>query len=102
MYIYVGILCEENRFYMVKIRVLLLMVSSLGPTYPPTFISQGGYSSIHFHIAGNATQYVDLGRIEMYARIRIENVDGSAFAEEHSAFPIDQIFHTMWSSADIS
>ena len=29
--------------------------------YRPTFISQGGYSSIHFHIAGNATQYVDLG-----------------------------------------
>ena len=29
--------------------------------YQPTFISQGGYSSIHFHIAGNATQYVDLG-----------------------------------------
>ena len=38
----------------------------------------------------------------MYARIRIENVDGSAFAEEHSALPIDQIFHTMWSSVDIS
>ena len=35
--------------------------------YRPTFISQGGYSSIHFHIAGNATQYVYLGRSEMYA-----------------------------------
>ena len=41
MYIYVRILCEENRYYMVKIRVFLLMissykmgqVSSLGPIY---------------------------------------------------------------------
>ena len=38
----------------------------------------------------------------MYAQIRIENVDGSEFAEEHSASPIDQISHTMWSSIDIS
>ena len=30
MYIYVTILCEENRFNIVKIRVLLLMVSGLG------------------------------------------------------------------------
>ena len=34
--------------------------------YRPTFISQGGYSSIHFHIAGNATQYVDLSQSEMF------------------------------------
>ena len=38
----------------------------------------------------------------MYARIKIENVDGSELTEEHSALPIDQIFHTMWSSVDIS
>ena len=30
MYIYVRILCEENRFNIVKISILLLMVSSLG------------------------------------------------------------------------
>ena len=69
--------------------------------YRPTFISQGGYSSIHFHIAGNATQYVDLGQSEMYVRLRIDKVDGD-FEEDDSALPIDQIFHTMWSSVDVS
>ena len=38
--------------------------------YRPTFISQGGYSSIHFHIAGNATQYVDLSWSEMFVRLK--------------------------------
>ena len=70
--------------------------------YRPTFISQGGYSSIHFHIAGNPTQYVDLSRSEMYVRIKIEKESGEAFTEEESALPIDQIFHTMWSSVDIA
>ena len=69
--------------------------------YWPTFISQGGYSSIHFHIAGNATQYVDFGRSEMYVRLRIDKVDGD-FEEDNSALPIDQIFHTMWLSVDVS
>ena len=45
--------------------------------YRPTFISQGGYSSIHFHIAGNATQYVNLGQSEMYVRLKIEKEDGA-------------------------
>ena len=70
--------------------------------YRPTFISQGGYSSIHFHMVGNATQYVDLGRTEMYIRIKIEKTDGTAFRENDSALPTDQIFHTMWSSVDVS
>ena len=68
--------------------------------YQPTFISQGGYS-IHFDIAGNATQYVDLGQSEMYVRLRIDKVDGD-FEEDDSTLPIDQIFHTMWSSVDVS
>ena len=70
--------------------------------YRPTFISQGGYSSIHFHIAGNATQYVDLGQSEMYVRLKIEKEDAADFEATDSALPIDQIFHTMWSSVDVS
>ena len=70
--------------------------------YRPTFCSQGGYSSIHFHIAGNSTQYIDLGKTEMYVRLKIEKLDNSAWEKEESALPIDMIFHTMWSSVDIS
>ena len=70
--------------------------------YQTTFIGQGGYSSIHFHVAGNATQYVDLGRTEMCVIIKIEKSDGTAFGENGSALPTDQIFHTMWSSVDVS
>ena len=69
--------------------------------YRPTFISQGGYSSIHFHIAGNATQYVDLSQSEMFVQLKIEKI-GAAFGDDDSALPIDQIFHTMWSSVDVS
>ena len=37
----------------------------------------------------------------MYARIRIDKVDGN-FETDDSDLPIDQIFHTMWSSVDVS
>ena len=32
----------------------------------------------------------------------IEKTDGTAFGENDYALPIDQIFHTMWSSVDVS
>ena len=68
--------------------------------YRPTFIAQGGYSSIHFHIEGNATQYVDLARTELHTRLHIDKI-GDDWVEGESGLPIDMIFHTMWSSVDI-
>ena len=47
--------------------------------YRPSFITQGGYSSVQFHIPGNSTQYVNLGKSEIYVKIRIEKQDGSEF-----------------------
>ena len=39
----------------------------------------------------------------MYVRIKIEKkTDGTAFGENDSALSVDQIFHTMWSSVDVS
>ena len=43
--------------------------------YRPSFITQGGYSSVQFHIPGNNTQYVNLGKSELYVKIRIEKQD---------------------------
>lgn len=71
--------------------------------FRPTFISQGGYSSIHFHIAGNSAQYIDLGRSELHIRLKIEKEGGEPWTDDdESGLPIDQIFHTMWSSVDIA
>ena len=37
----------------------------------------------------------------MYVRLKVEKIGGD-FADDDSALPIDQIFHTMWSSVDVS
>ena len=69
--------------------------------YRPSFISQGGYSSVQFNIPGNGTQYVDLARSELYVKLKIEKEDGTDFAEGESGLPIDMILHSMWSSVDV-
>ena len=38
----------------------------------------------------------------MYVRLKIEKEDAADFEATDSALPIDQIFHTMWSSVDVS
>lgn len=70
--------------------------------YRPTFISQGGYSSMHFHIAGNPIQYIDLAQSELYVKLKVEKEDGTPLTGNQSALPIDLIFHTMWSSVEVS
>ena len=37
----------------------------------------------------------------MYVRLKVEKI-GADFAADDSALPIDQIFHTLWSSVDVS
>ena len=37
----------------------------------------------------------------MFVWLKIEKI-GAAFGDDDSALPIDQIFHTMWSSVDVS
>lgn len=71
----------------------------------PSFMSSGDYSSIQFNIAGNSTQYVDLGRTELYVKLKIEKEDGTPFSTEEGkkeyGLPVDQILQSMWSSVDI-
>lgn len=71
--------------------------------YRPSFITQGGYSSVQFHIPGNSTQYVNLGKSELYVKIRIEKQDGSEFdsTKKESGLPVDNILHSLWSSVDV-
>ena len=40
--------------------------------YHPTFMSSGEYSSVQFHIPGNSSQYIDMGRSELYVKIKIK------------------------------
>ena len=71
--------------------------------YRPSFITQGGYSSVQFHIPGNSTQYVNLGNSELYVKYRIEKQDGSEFdpAKKESGLPVNNILHSLWSSVDV-
>ena len=71
--------------------------------YQPSFISQGGYSSVQFNIPGNSTQYVDLSRSELYVKLKIVKQDGTDFVDpdNESGFPVDNILHSMWSSVDV-
>ena len=71
--------------------------------YRPSFITQGGYSSVQFHIPGNSTQYVNLGKSELYVKIRIEKQDGTDFdtSLKESGLPVDNILHSLWSSVDV-
>ena len=39
--------------------------------HKPSFITQGGYSSIQFHIPGTGTQYTDLSQTELYIKLKI-------------------------------
>ena len=72
--------------------------------YRPSFITQGGYSSVQFHILGNSTQYVDLNRTELYAKLKIVKEDGTPFdsSTKESGLPVDNIMHSMWSSVDVN
>ena len=71
--------------------------------YWPTFRSSREYSSVQFNIPGNSSQYIDLGRSELYVKLKVKKADGSEFDTEkkESAVPIDMILHSMWSSVDI-
>ena len=71
--------------------------------YRPSFITQGGYSSLQFHIPGNSTQYVDLNRTELYVKLKIVKEDGTPFdsSKKESGLPVDNIMHSMWSSVDV-
>ena len=71
--------------------------------YRPSFITQGGYSSVQFHIPGNSTQYVDLNRTELYVKLKIVKEDGTPFdsSKKESGLPVDNIMHSMWSSVDV-
>ena len=59
--------------------------------YRPSFITQGGYSSVQFYIPGNSTQYVDLNRNELYVKLKIVKEDGTPFDSSSS----------MWSSVNV-
>ena len=51
--------------------------------YQPSFISQEGQNtSVQFSIAGNSTQYIDLGKSELYVRIKLEKQDGTRFLKD--------------------
>ena len=39
--------------------------------YRPSFITQGVYSSVQFHIPWNSTQYVYLNRTKLYVKLKI-------------------------------
>ena len=77
----------------------------------PSFMSRGEYSSIQFTIPGNSSQYVKLSDSILYAKIRIEKVDGTGFYRKQptdddtkfteTAVPIDLVLHSLWSSVDI-
>ena len=71
--------------------------------YRPSFITQGGYSSVQFHIPGNGTQYIDLSKTELYIKIKVEKEDGEDFDNtlKESAVPVDNILHSLWSSVDV-
>ena len=71
--------------------------------HEPSFVSREHYSSVQFFIPGTGTQYTDLSRTELYARIKIIDKDGDVFEQTaaKSALPVDQILHSMWSSVDI-
>ena len=40
--------------------------------YHPNFMSSGEYFSVQFHIPGNSSQYIDMGRSELYVKIKIK------------------------------
>ena len=42
--------------------------------YRPTFMSSGEYSSVQFNIPGNSSQYIDLGRSELYVKLTAVNL----------------------------
>lgn len=75
--------------------------------YKPSYANFGqeGYNSIHFNIAGNSTQYIDLSRTKLYLKLRVVKVDGEDWpADPKTEFgiPIDMILHSMWSSVDVT
>ena len=72
--------------------------------YHPSYanIGQEGYNSIHFDILGNVTQYIDLSKIKLYIKLRVQKEDGSVWGADESGLPIDMILHTMWSSVDVA
>lgn len=67
----------------------------------PCYYDKNGLSTVSFSIPGNATEYIDLGRTELYTRIKCIKEDGSPFADGESAVPINMILHTMWSGVDV-
>jgi len=100
-------------------------------THRPVYQKPGGYTSVEFSIQPSSTQYIDLKRSKLHMITRVKKSDGSKFkkqprrakrrlneeglveddseeddtiTEETEEFgvPIDMIFHTMWSSMDVS
>ena len=67
----------------------------------PCYITSQKESCIQFQISGNATQYVDLSRTELYMKLRVKKKDGTDFTGDESGLPINNIFHTMWATCDI-
>ena len=73
----------------------------------PSYMERDGSSTVQFQIPGNATEYIDLGRTNIYLRIKIVKDDGTPFAVDERndrvefATPINGILHSMWSGVDI-
>ena len=59
----------------------------------PFYMSNAEYSSIHFSIMGNSSQYIKLSDTELYVQMQIEKEDGTPFTtmdDSNQTLPIVQ------------
>ena len=73
----------------------------------PVYMEKAGTSNVQFHIPGNATEYIDLGKSLLYIQLRIVKEDGTEFAKSDDgkvvefATPVNGILDSMWSGIDV-
>ena len=55
---------------------------------------------IEFHISASSEEYIDLGRTELYVKLKVTNVDGTNLAQGTHAAPVNLSLHSLFSQVN--
>lgn len=56
---------------------------------------------IEFHIAGSPEEYIDLGRTELYVKLKVLNTDDTVLAADAQASLVNLALHSIFSQVDV-
>ena len=56
---------------------------------------------IEFHIPGSPEEYVDLGRTQLYLKLKVCNIDNTPYAAATQCAPVNLLLHSLFSQVDV-